>query len=252
MFMPRLVEAFNKLAKKEYFWLDASYTHLNETISRALSNELIELDVERQLSLTNIIRQIIDFRSSVTATHSSGVATVAEELGRLAGFSERECGMMRMAGYLHDLGKLAVPAEILEKPGKLTKKEFNVVRGHTFYTYRILEPIAAFSTVNNWASLHHERLDGTGYPFKIKGADLSLGARIIAVADVFSAITEDRPYRKGMSSKGALGVLQRMADNSRLDPIIVSLLSHNFAAIDSLRTAAQATAAEEYRQFYQG
>lgn len=252
MFKPTLIEAFNSLAKNECFWLDIISPKIGLTLSYELRNETLELDGERLLSLSNIFRQIIDFRSSFTATHSSGVAAVAGELARLVGFSERECRMMRIAGHLHDLGKLAVSAEILEKPAKLTEDEFNVIRSHTFYTYRALEPIAAFDTINTWASFHHERLDGKGYPFHIKGPDLSLGARIVAVADVFTAITEDRPYRQGMTNEGALQVLQQMADSLVLDPNIVLLLSLHFDEINSLRTDAQATSIEEYRQFMKG
>jgi len=157
--------------------------------------------------------------------------------------------MMKVAGHLHDLGKLAVPAEILEKPAKLTEEEFDIIKSHTFYTYSILETISDLDVINAWASFHHERLDGKGYPFRHKGEDLSLGSRIMAVADVFTAITEDRPYRKGMTSDRALQVLQQMAANSALDSGIVSLLTLHYNEIDSMRIDAQTAAMEEYQQF---
>ena len=199
--------------------------------------------------MSKLFSYIIDFRSRFTATHSSGVAASSEALSRLVGFSERECRMMRIAGHLHDLGKLAVPAEILEKPAKLTEDEFNIIRSHTFYTYRILEPIGDLDVINTWGSFHHERLDGSGYPFHHKAQDLSLGSRIMAVADVFTAITEDRPYRKEMPSERALQVLQQMADSSALDSNIVSLLRVHFDEINSSRIAAQAGASKEYQEF---
>ena len=249
MFVPQLVNAFLNFAKKEYFWLDATSSFLDSILLQKLGMEGIKLNLERLLSFSKMICRIIDFRSPFTATHSSGVAATAEELARLIGFSERDCRLMRIAGYLHDLGKLAVPAEILEKPAKLTEEEFNVIRSHTFHTYRILESLPGMEVVNDWASYHHERLNGSGYPFHLEGRDLSLGSRIIAVADVFTAITEDRPYRKGMSSESALKVLQQMADNLALDANIVSLLSLHFDNINSLRIAAQKASMEEYRQF---
>ena len=249
MFMPELVDVFSSLSAKEYFWLDAASPSIGSILSRRVRLETIELDIEGLLSLAKLFSHIIDFRSRFTATHSSGVAASSEALSRLVGFSERECRIMRIAGYLHDLGKLAVPAEILEKPAKLTEDEFNVIRSHTFYTYRILEAIGDLDVINTWGSFHHERLDGSGYPFHHKGQDLSLGSRIMAVADVFTAITEDRPYRKEMPSERALQVLQQMADNSVLDSNIVSLLRVHFDEINSTRIAAQAEASKEYQEF---
>lgn len=249
MFVPQLVDAFRNFATKEYFWLDSTSSSLDSILLDKMRLEGIKLDLERLLSFTKMICRIIDFRNSFTATHSSGVAATAEELARLIGFSERDCRLMRIAGYLHDLGKLAVPAEILEKPAKLTEEEFNVMRSHTFHTHHILESLPGMEMVTEWAAYHHERLNGHGYPFHIEGRNLSLGSRIVAVADVFSAITEDRPYRKGMSSESALRVIQQMAADLALDFNIVSLLSLHFDHINSLRIAAQAASMEEYRQF---
>lgn len=146
---------------------------------------------------------------------------------------------MRLAGYLHDLGKLAVPAEILEKPGKLTREEFAVVRSHTYHTYRVLERIPGLETVNEWASFHHERLNGQGYPFHKDDTSLSLGARIMAAADVLTAITEDRPYRAGMSRDKAAQVLDSMVNGGSLDGEVVDLLKQNFDTVNVVRETVQ-------------
>lgn len=251
MFMPELVDAFRELAARESFWLDAASPSPESILPLRLAMPTIELDMEELLHISTLFSHVIDFRSRFTATHSSGVAASAELIAGFIGFSERECSMMRIAGYLHDLGKLAVPAEILEKPSELTKPEFDIIRSHTYYTYRILEPIADLYEINTWASFHHERLDGSGYPFHHKGRDLPLGSRIMAVADVFTAITEDRPYRKGMPEEKALQVLQRMAEDSALDSNIVSLLRLHFDDINTCRMEAQAGSAEEYKKFLQ-
>ena len=251
MFVPRLVDAFKSLANKESFWLDATSESITSVLRRSSELQTVELDMKGILGLTNLFRQIIDYRCRFTATHSSGVAASAEALARLAGFSERECRMMKVAGYLHDLGKLAVPAEILEKPARLTKDEFNIIRSHSFHTYRTLESISDFDIINAWGAFHHERLDGNGYPFHIEGDDLPAGSRIMAVADVFTAITEDRPYRKGIPNDSALHVLQQMADNSALDSNIVSLLKLHLDDINSFRIAAQAASVEEYQELLQ-
>ncbi|MFA6612534.1 MAG: HD domain-containing phosphohydrolase, partial [Dehalococcoidales bacterium] len=152
------------------------------------------------------------------------------------------------AGLLHDLGKLAVPTEILEKEGKLTADDFAIMRSHTYHTYRALEPIKPLKTVNEWASFHHERLDGNGYPFHITGPQLSLGSRIMAVADVSTALLEDRPYRAGMAQDEATRILERMSKDA-IDGDIVNILKANFEEVNSQRIIAQTESGKEYRKY---
>ncbi len=249
LFSPELVDVFRALAEKEYFWLDAASDSPGGVLRSMVGLETTELSLQGLLGLSNLFRQIIDFRSRFTATHSVGVAVSAEALAREAGFSDRECLMMRVAGHLHDLGKLAVPVEVLEKPGRLTESEIGIIRSHTYHTYRILEPIHDLETINAWGAFHHERIDGTGYPFHHRGEDLSLGSRIMAVADVFTAITEDRPYRAGMSKGKALRVLQGMAAGRGLDRSVVGMLEGRYDDINAARIAAQKAAGDEYRRF---
>jgi HD-GYP domain-containing protein (c-di-GMP phosphodiesterase class II) len=249
MFVPEYVEVFAALAVREYIWLDLTLPSIGAVLHRLAPSEMLELGSTALLELANMFRRVIDFRSPFTATHSSGVAASAEALARLVGFSDHECHLMLVAGSLHDLGKLAVPTTILEKPGKLTPEEFAVIRGHTFQGYRCLERIPAFHQVNTWGSLHHERLDGQGYPFHLTAADLCLGSRIMAVADVFTAITEDRPYRKGMTHEEAWNVLARMATDGAIDPMLVHLLETHFDEVAEQRQAAQTASLATYRQF---
>jgi len=249
IFMPELVRAFMRLAGKESFWLDTVFPLIDQILAKKASAATIELDTEGLLSLSKLFSRIIDFRSRFTAVHSSGVAASAETLAGLCGFSEQQCRMMRMAGYLHDLGKLAVPAEILERPAKLKEDDFRIIKSHTFYTYRILNTISALDVINAWASFHHERLEGEGYPFHYKDKELSPGSRIMSVADVFTAITEDRPYRRGMAKEEALQVLHQMAETRKLDSEIVSTLRVHYNEINSDRMAAQAVASKEYEEY---
>ena len=251
-FRPDLVDVFMALAQKEYFWLDVASSSVGSTLSGMLSKPTIQLDSDGLHNLAKLFAHVIDFRSKFTATHSLGVAASAELIAKFAGFSERECLMIKVAGYLHDLGKLAVPKEILEKPAKLTNDELNMMRHHPFHTYRILERLGELDTINAWGSFHHERLNGNGYPFHHKGHDLPIGSRIMAVADVFTAITEDRPYRKGMHSDKALQVMQDMATHSALDPDIVSLLGQHFDEMKIACMAGQENAARAYLEFSPG
>jgi HD-GYP domain-containing protein (c-di-GMP phosphodiesterase class II) len=247
MFMPQAVDAFMSLASREYFWLDAISPALQSILSHKLKGPAIGLNSEGMMGFSRLFSRIIDFKSPFTAAHSSGVAACAELLSGFVGFTESERRLMRIAGYLHDLGKLAVPVEILDKPSGLKGREFNVIRHHTFYTYRILETIPSFRIINQWASFHHERLDGSGYPFHMKAGDLPLGSQIMAVADVFTAITEDRPYRDGMTTKNAVKVLDGMALNSALSKDIVAVLKNNCDAMNTARMNAQASATKEYK-----
>jgi putative nucleotidyltransferase with HDIG domain len=251
-FSPEYCEALRSIAGKQYFWLDIKSRFLEYNIKSMVNLPCIEMNTENLMAFGKFIRQSIDFRSRFTATHSSGVAAVAEALARIIGFSGRELEMIYVAGCLHDLGKMAVPTEILEKPGKLTNAEFNIIRSHTYYTYHSLKKIKEFDTINKWASLHHERLDGTGYPFHYKKEDLPLGSRIMAIADVFTAISEDRPYRKGMDTPDALKILEEMSRDMALDSDIVLTLEDHFDDINTLRITAQNTANSEYQEFFSG
>jgi HD-GYP domain-containing protein (c-di-GMP phosphodiesterase class II) len=248
-FVPEQVEAFETLAQKEAFWLDTIYLQNLSYLNRRLKWRQVDINEENFLGLTNLFRRVIDFRSQFTAGHSAGVAATAEALARLCGFSEEDCWMMHLAGLLHDLGKLAVPAEILEKPGSLTKEEFDVMRRHTYYTFHILEPLKILDVVRVWGSFHHERMDGQGYPFHLQGDELPLGSRIVSVADIFTALTEDRPYRKGMDGAEALRILTEASERHRVDSDLVVILHDHLDELNQKRQAAQQSALEEYQQF---
>lgn len=253
LFDPQLVKVYLKLAERECFWLNAiapSYRQIWASSNRYLA--LFELSLTNLESLAKIFAQVVDFRNRFTATHSSGVAACAEALAGWGGFSEQECRMIKVAGYFHDLGKITIPEDILLKPGPLTEGEYDIIRGHAFYTYKILSAIGGLEQITNWAAFHHERLDGKGYPFHLEGKELPLGARIMAIADVFTAITEDRPYRHGMTPEGASKTLQFMVDEQILDGRLVSLLLANIKEMDQIRRNAQATAILEYTQFWDG
>lgn len=248
IFEPSIVDALHKLSKKEYIWLDLISNNPVRKLPHGLFDNLF-LNIDDIVDLSIIFSYIIDFRSKFTARHSAGVAHTAHKLAELMSFSPIECKMMLIAGYLHDLGKLAISDELLEKPSKLDQEEFNVMRSHTYYTYQLLKNIPQFETINQWASYHHERLNGNGYPFKIKGSDLSLGSRIMAVADIFTAITENRPYRQGMDDDSAIKILNNMVDNQSIDGNVVSVLIDNFQEINEIRKEAQNKASLTYNDF---
>ena len=248
-FVPEQVAAFEELAQKEAFWLDTIYMQSLNYLSRRLKWQELEINEENFLGLTNLFRRVIDFRSKFTAGHSAGVAAIAEALARYCGFSESDCWMMHLAGLLHDLGKLAVPTEILEKPGGLTRQEYDVMRRHTYYTFHILEPLKIMDVVRVWGAFHHERMDGHGYPFHLQDNELPLGSRIVSVADFFTALTEDRPYRRGMEGSDALKILTEASEKHRVDSDLVLVLRDHIEELNQLRREAQQSALAEYDQF---
>jgi len=249
VFHPETLVALRQVVKKEYFWIEACSFPINSVLPDRMRflKKILDLDTLRDFA--KLIAQIIDFRSRFTSTHSAGVAAVASELTAICEFSERECRLMEIAGFLHDLGKLAIPDDVLEKNGAFNHQEFNTMRKHTYYTYVVLSKIKGFEQAAMWAAYHHERLDGNGYPFHIKGKDFSKLARIMSVADIVTAITEDRPYRLGMSSEKAIKILYDMVDNGGIDKGVVEIVKDNFDRINNVRIAAQQTAAREYNDF---
>ncbi|MDD3924980.1 MAG: HD domain-containing protein, partial [Erysipelotrichaceae bacterium] len=154
-----------------------------------------------------------------------------------------------VAGFLHDLGKLAIKNSVLEKPEKLDSEEFNQMRSHTYYTYQLLDFLPGFDTIKIWASYHHEKLDGNGYPFHISGENLTLGSRIMAVADIFTAISENRPYRLGMEDNKVIKTMKSLVNNKAIDGYVVDLLINNYDFINKRRISAQTKAAEAYDDF---
>ncbi|MEG6584344.1 HD-GYP domain-containing protein [Dendrosporobacter sp. 1207_IL3150] len=227
-FDPDLVKALHEFARQESFWLDLVNPHYYNNFFKSISSYgIMKFTVDDVINIAEIFATIIDRTSSFTASHSRSVSIMAAYLAEAKGYSSEEIKAMRIAGLLHDLGKLAVPNEILEKPGKLNEWEFAMVKQHTYYTYRILEQIDGFDIIAEWAAYHHETLDGSGYPFRINEKSLRLGSRIVAVADVFVALTENRPYRATLPLGRVEQIMQGMVSNRKLDGNIVADLFGN-------------------------
>lgn len=208
----------------------------------------IEIDFSDISIISELFRNIIDFRSRFTSTHSSGVAASASVLARIFGLTDTEIEFIIVAGNLHDIGKLAIPNSILDKPGKLTKEEMAVMKSHTYYTYSVINTIGGLRDIAKWAAYHHERLDGSGYPFHRVAAELGTGARILMVADIFTALAEDRPYRKGMSRDQIVQIMQQLSDQSLLDAGIINLLFDNYNEIYPYIAEKQAVVRDFYEK----
>lgn len=246
IFDPVLVDMFRELAVKEDFWLDLVSPRLVPNLLENIAEASSDVPQSSMLTLSEFIRELIDFRSPFTATHSAGVSAAAAALAIYADFTEEEVESIKIAGNLHDVGKMVVPNRILEKPDKLTKDEFAVMRQHTYHTYHILTRCSLNHGISKWAGFHHEKLDGSGYPFHLHSQYLDTGARIMAVADIFTALAEDRPYREGMTREKALAIITRMADDHLIDGEVTSLLASNYDEVVGETLEAQRRSREEY------
>lgn len=227
LFPNRFVDAFLSIASREALWLNLASRNIKSILRGGLNFEPVALSFKEVSQVGKMFRRIIDFRSQFTAYHSTGVSTTASELARQAGWNYINCLKMKIAGQMHDLGKLVIPAKILEKPEGLTREEFSLMRSHTYYTFQALSQLPEFAEVNRWASYHHERLDGTGYPFSLEADDLSAGARIMAIADIFTALNEERPYKEQMEKDKVFKIMDEMTGNGKLDPNFYDLLKEN-------------------------
>ncbi len=243
-----VVNLFVEISNREEFWLDLVSPRLYSILLHFGPFRRSEIEIDDIFSVALFFRSIIDFKSHFTATHSTGVAECASILSRIFGLTTSEVSLMKLAGYFHDIGKLAVPNVILEKPDKLTKEEFAVIKKHTYFTYTVLNSIGGLGHIPEWAAFHHEKLDGSGYPFHVNHEKLSTGSRIMAVADIFTALTEDRPYRAGMQRDEIKRILENVAKNNEIDKRIVDLLFENYEEVVVHVKEKQSIANAEYKE----
>lgn len=176
--------------------------------------------------LADLFAKIIDYKSEFTSRHSLGVARTASKISEIMGYDKVICDKMYLAGTLHDVGKIAIGNEILEKPARLTDEEFAKMKSHAGYTYMILSKVDGFEEIRDIAAFHHERLDGSGYPFGKMADELTTLQRIMACADIYQALTEKRPYKDGMNHDKACEILKDMADKNWIDKNITEVICH--------------------------
>jgi putative nucleotidyltransferase with HDIG domain len=189
-----------------------------DQVAVALSNTGLVEDLEElRWGALRAFARAIDAKSHWTAGHSERVTSYAVAIGRRLGLDAKAIDLLQRGGLLHDIGKIGVSAEILDAARKLTPDEWTSMRAHPTIGARIIEPIAQFHDVLPMVRYHHEKLDGTGYPEGLRGDAIPYFARILAVADVYDALTSDRPYRAGMDPLVALGIIRKDA-GTHFDP----------------------------------
>jgi putative nucleotidyltransferase with HDIG domain len=203
-FDPELVDAFLRFCDEREFWaaLESPDVSRWEPPGFALAG-----DYERLDRIAEAFARVIDAKSPFTARHSQRVAEIADGTAVVLGFGADERRTLRRAALLHDIGKLAISNHILDKPGKLSDEEFRVIQTHPVHTLHILERAPCFAELADLAANHHEKLDGSGYPRALSAEALDLPMRVLAVADIYEALTAERPYRDPLPVEKALAIV---------------------------------------------
>ncbi len=215
-----MVDAFTKAQLKTRFYLDLDDWFVL-TALREMPTFEIKIKYSELYQVCQVFASIADAKSLFTTGHSVGVAERAREMARFYEFDEETTSRLVVAGLLHDIGKLIVPSEIINKNGKLTADEFDIIKRHVYYTKMVLGEIAGFEEIARIASNHHEKLNGKGYIFGYDRTQLDFNSKLLAVIDIYQALTEAKPYRKSMNHVEATKVLKAMAQNGEVSTQMV-------------------------------
>jgi HD-GYP domain-containing protein (c-di-GMP phosphodiesterase class II) len=241
-FCPELMDALLEVTRSEAFWFRLESGQINGYTHDWLShNNCKSIEFAELRSLFHLFSVIVDAKSSFTKQHSEGVAKLARFIGELSHLPERSCELLELSGLLHDLGKLRVPDELLDKPGRLTEDEYTLVKRHSFDTFNVLKNIQGLQDVALWAAYHHERIDGSGYPYHLQQTSISAEARIIAVADVFQALAQNRPYRTSLPPEQILHILREQVESGQLDQDIFNLVATHLQACWEIAISPETT-----------
>jgi HD-GYP domain-containing protein (c-di-GMP phosphodiesterase class II) len=219
LYAPDVCDAFEAAASQRSFWLSLDDMFIGSELKRMLSKR--EIDLDGLWRMSSILSEIIDAKSPFTGTHSKGIARLAGVMADFYGFDAERKVKLLVAANMHDLGKLVIPNAILDKDGKLTADEFKTMKGHTYYTRKSLESVKELGDIVDWAANHHEKMDGTGYPYGFSAEKLDFESQLMACVDIYQALTEDRPYRSPMSHLEASGIMKGMVEKGFINGDIV-------------------------------
>ena len=180
----------------------------------------VSLEVLKEIA--SFFAKITDYKSNFTWRHSIGIAEKAESMGMYYGYDKDTCDKLYIAGALHDIGKLLIHNDILEKQGRLTSSEYSEIQNHAMGTWKLLSVVGGLEEITSWAALHHEKLDGSGYPFGYKAEQLGKNERLLACLDIYQALIEQRPYKAGLTHSEAMIILNKMGKAGQLDTDIIN------------------------------
>lgn len=229
IYHPELADTFLEICTPD-FVAAISNDRINESLRAYLPEMPANLGQDEILNVCELFARITDAKSPHTAYHCRGMAEKTALLATHLGLPRTRITDLMIAANLHDVGKLCTQAAILEKPGRLTSEEYALMRQHVVSTAAILDPIKGLEDVVKWASEHHERMDGSGYPVGLSADDLPFESRLLACVDVYQALRENRPYRMGMTHDEAMHIIDEAAASGKLDADIVDAMHIALAA----------------------
>lgn len=209
------------------------FNFINKLINNSYVKELYDffetriLTRKEVISYSKMLAYSIDFRSEATVKHTILVEAVSYQIAKLCKLDEKTLSKIKVAAVLHDIGKIAIPVDILEKPGKLTDDEFEIMKSHAIIGYNILSDLN-IDDIRDMGTLHHEKLDGAGYPFGLKENKLTTEMRIIAIGDITSALLGIRSYKEEFNKDKVIRILNNMAKDNKIDLHITNLLIDNY------------------------
>jgi HD-GYP domain-containing protein (c-di-GMP phosphodiesterase class II) len=192
----------------------------NELKEKELENQSLQLNLMKSIIIS--LTSLLEIHDKYTKNHSQNVANISREIAKAMGLSKDEVSKIYFAGLVHDIGKTIIPSKILNKKGKLSDEEFDLIKKHSYYGYESLSKIEALSSIAELVLYHHERVDGKGYPCQKIQNDIPLGSRILCVADAYDAMVNNRPYHEAISNEKAYGEL-RKCSGTQFDKKIVEI-----------------------------
>lgn len=234
-FDPAICAAFARVADEQDFWQQLAAPDLPQAVfALEPAQHVVALDEDYLDDIAAAFGQVVDSKSPYTSGHSARVALYTDMIAEVLGLSAERRRWLKRGALLHDVGKLGVSNAVLDKPGKLDSEEWRAVQMHAAYTEQILSRIEAFAELAKIAGAHHERLDGKGYPRGISADEIALETRIITTADIFDAITAERPYRGAIPIPKAL---EMMAENvgTAIDASCFEALEQALQRLDQTR-----------------
>ncbi|MBO4863884.1 MAG: HD domain-containing protein [Eubacterium sp.] len=228
MFSREIADTFCKTFKMKHL-TSLDVTHVDNFLRKATKHFNDEYSTQEVVNLATLIARIVDYKSHYTCKHSTGVAEKCDAMAQFYQYSEEKRTKYYLAGALHDIGKLMISNEILQKPNKLNDYEYELMKQHAYYTYDILKHIKSMDDITIWSSHHHEKLNGQGYPFGLTADQLSHEERLMTCCDIYQALTEERAYKTGFSHEQAISIMREMVIKGEIDNNIVNAIDNVFS-----------------------
>ncbi len=228
LYSNNIVNLFCEVSRNSSFWMDMQNLFIDQALNEILPVNYSEITFKNVFEKLNFFSIIIDSKSKYTKNHTSGLIKKMDTVTDNLRVNESTKYKLMLAANLHDIGKLAIPASILDDTKSLNEEQHKLIQYHTYLTGAMLGNLKDFSDVRTWAANHHEKLNGKGYPYGKKAKDLDFESRLMTCLDIYQALTEERPYRKSAEHSHAIKIMNNMALNYYIDGDIVDIIEKTF------------------------